>query len=242
MKKLIILLLAAYSLFGQFKFQQSLPDRYTVFQLDRAPIGATSFKDASQYDNAITVTGNTLQSSTQKKFGDGSIYFDGNGDYLTPTQSTLFDFGSGDLTIDFYVYLNNITNLNMLISLNDKLGIGALIFYTNATTGATSFYSSSNGDSWDIVNGGTAGSLSATRWYHIAIIRQSGYFKIYIDGVLSYTSAYSASTLLYGASYPFQLGGRSSNSNWSNCFMQNIRVAKGLARWTTNFTPPNKPY
>jgi len=106
MKKLILLLLVSISLFGQFKFQKSLPDRYTIFLLNSAPYGATSFKDASQYSQTITTAGNVKSTTgtTTIKFGLNSTYFDGTGDYLALPAGSMWDFGTGDFTIDCWVY------------------------------------------------------------------------------------------------------------------------------------------
>jgi len=243
MKKLLILLLASISLSGQFKFQRSLPDRYTVLHIrGNGQSGSTAIPDISYYTNTITAYNGAAISTTQQKFSNSSIYFDGSNDYFNISMNSLFNFGTGDLTVDFLVYLNSLSALNMIVSLLNNQGISALIFYTSATTGATNFYSSSNDVSWDIVNGGSAGSLSVGQWYHVAIIRESGYFKIYIGGSLSYTSSYSSTSLAYDTSFVSQIGGRSAYSNWSNCYMQELRISKGIARWTSNFRPPNKPY
>ena len=74
-------------------------------------------------------------------------------------------------------------------------------------------------------------------WYHIAIVKTSNYYKLFVNGVQIGVDTYStASMRFYSTLY---IGMYGINSGYLfNGFMQNIRISKGIARWTGNFTPP----
>jgi len=66
--------------------------------------GGTTFTDNSSYGRAMTANGNAQTSTAQSKFNGSSGLFDGAGDYLTASASSDFTFGTGDYTIESWVY------------------------------------------------------------------------------------------------------------------------------------------
>ena len=81
-------------------------------------------------------------------------------------------------------------------------------------------------------------------WYHLAITRQSGVVRLFVNGAsltLDLNSNPTATLPDVGAvvSVGKQTG---SISAWLNGYMQDVQVTKGIARWTANFAPPVRPY
>jgi len=242
MKKIIILLFIAVSLFAQFKFQRSLPDRYTVFLLGKSYNGSNTFKDYSQYNNTITTYGDTKQLSTQYKFDNGAIYFDGSGDYLNSTIGDLGNFGTGDFTIDLWVYplgdqnggyigqgSSPVYGSNYGWLVDESFSIGHKFRFVAYTT------------SWGniVVDPNT---ITDNQWYHVAVIRYGNTVKLYKNGIS--VATYNATGKTFRKGTDILNIGCMYNGGYSpeKFYGQYFRITKGIARWTSNFTPPNKPY
>lgn len=108
--KNIILLFIPFILFGQFKFQRCLPDKYTVWELRYNSIINNSFVDFSQYQNTTLTGGAPSYSTNFVYFGNKSIYFSRtNNDYVYASNiPSIFDFGNGEFSFTC-IYVNNYT-------------------------------------------------------------------------------------------------------------------------------------
>jgi len=206
MKKLIILLLTVSSLFGQFKFQQSLPDRYTsmLVRFNNSP--QSTIYDVSQYSNVITNAGTTKTTTANNPvMGLYSGYFDGSTTSLSvPSNNAQLNIGSSDMTIEFWIYFYASTSaaggVFYINYVGDYIGVG---LFTAATSGMYS-YGSTDGSSWNLVPNKTF-TLSGSTWYHIAMTRVSGAWKGYTNGVEVWTDN-SAGAIYYGTDYKLQIG------------------------------------
>jgi hypothetical protein len=174
-------------------------------------------------------------------------YFDGSGDYLTAAGNSAFDFGTGDFTIEFFA--------------NMSLPSAGYVFLLNSTYATTSQGLSVRfGDSGfgyklqvgvDVSSLSTVWSCSLTQaqasnaWLHIAFTRSSGVCRLFVNGVVqNINSGANPST------YPFTSFTDSTNLSSSTGvkigdgvlgYMSNVRVIKGTALYTANFTPPTAP-
>ena len=196
--------------------------------------GATSTTDNSNDNNSVTFVGTAQLSTAQSKFGGSSMLFDGNSDYLTVTNSSFstFNASGATLTIEFWVYFNSISGQQDFV-MNYANSSGGLVIRKNNSGNVLGVNLS--GDGADIT-GTTA--LSAGQWYHIALSGSSGSYKLFLNGTQegsTYTGALGAGSSTYqiGAFY------------WSgslygplNGYLDDIRFTAGLARYTSNFTPP----
>jgi hypothetical protein len=94
-----------------------------------------------------------------------------------------------------------------------------------------------------VTNFGCAPTLTAGNWYHIAVVRSSGVFYTFVNGVSNELTLnfgeYDADLTDLAAVLKF---GQENNNVWLNGHLDEFRVSKGIARWTANFTPPTKPY
>jgi hypothetical protein len=159
-----------------------------------------------------------------------SNYFDGTGDYLTLSSNTAFAFGTGDFTIEGWVYNNNASTGRFVLYATNSIG----------TSGSLAIFQESLSLIYFRIDGGndlttTAPSINA--WNHIAVTRASGTVRIFINGILS-TSATRAQDITQNTPYigDFTTGGYSL----SGC-LSNLRVLKGTALYTAAFTPPTAP-
>lgn len=188
------------------------------------------------YDNAtvtdLETVGNAQINTSIVKYGTGSIAFDGTGDYLVvkdPTGVNDYAFGTGDFTIEMWIYPTAGTS-KMLYDSRVTTGVYPTI-YINASNAIT-FYT--NGA--DRITG-AAPTLNT--WQHIAVVRYSGVTKLYVNGTQSGSSYTDANVYLNAAARPV-IGADGSSLGSQNYagYMDDIRVTKGYARYTTNFTPP----
>ena len=195
--------------------------------------------DATAINNMETV-GNAQVSTAVSKFGGSSMYFDGTGDYLTSNAaSDLYAFGTGDFTIEMWFNLSSVASLQILYdsrpTSTDGLypliyvasGGGSVIWQISAVARIT----------------GTA-TLSTGVWYHIAVSRSSGSTKMFLNGTqIGSTYADTNAYLNSGTTRPF-IGGSSYTAGTLtvNGYIDDLRVTKGVARYTANFTPPTQAF
>jgi hypothetical protein len=193
--------------------------------------------DNSMMNNLETV-GNAQISTTQSKFGGSSMYFDGTGDWLVSPISTSLGMGSGDFTIELWVYATNPTYAQGFFHVNATAISGTVAGYAIGVTaaGAVEYYS-----------GGTyttsSSTVTANTWTHLALVRSTGTVKVYVNGVLptsggSIADSQNVTTALayIGVFYTV------AASNTMTGYINDFRVTKGYARYTTNFTPPTTAF
>jgi hypothetical protein len=229
----------------------------TSVPLTTSSQGATSgdvellclFTNGGIIDNAmmndLETVGNAQISTTQSKFGGSSMYFDGNGDYLTAATTPAQQYGTGNFTIEFWFYKTANGSYNYGDSTGDfflRIGntgftVNSVVISTNNSQQITAFIGY-NGSSWatTIVSSST---FSLDTWYHVALVRAgtgSNQTTLYVNGT-SYGTG-TSSTDLTDASFGTALRiGASSSDRYYNGYIDDLRITKGIARYTSNFTP-----
>jgi hypothetical protein len=170
----------------------------------------------------------------------GSVSFDGSGDYLS-VPSTELKFANADFTIECWIYRNTSSD-GQIYSDRSTSGVGD---WNGLMLGIRSnkvfILASNSGSSWDLnTYATTQGSeVSTLNWRHIALSKSGSTWKVFIDGNLSYTSTLSGSIIQtqsvawigedqYGVVPEF------------NGYISNLRILKGTALYTSNFTPPTR--
>jgi len=168
----------------------------------------------------------------------GSAYFDGTGDYLSVADSPAFDL-PGDFTIEFWVYPLNVSTSPNFVTLGSAAASnnGFLIYYSSGS-GIARFYSNGAG----ILSGSP---MINNQWYHVAVVRSgsgSNNLVMYINGI-SVSTATNTTSFTGIAGNGFCVGAEygAAYSVLGQQYISNIRLVKGTAVYTTNFSPPTAP-
>lgn len=193
--------------------------------------GSATFTDSSPLTLTMTAGGGLI-STTQSKFGGASAYFNGTSRVEAPSSS-VFAVGTGDYTIEFFGYFST-TTIRYLLSTVYTPGV---YFYLSYETGTLTLVTSAASS--------IPASVPVDTWTHVAIVRSSGIASLYINGVSAGTATINNTYGSYGSG-PFYIGGTDSNmsssNQWGLCYIDEFRITKGVARYTTAFTPPTAAF
>jgi hypothetical protein len=186
-------------------------------------------------DNVLETVGNAQISTAQSKFGGSSMYFDGTGDYLITNSSVANSaFGTGDFTVEFWLYTNAGSTTYNVIDWRPPSTQGAYFaFYLSS--GVPVYYTSSA----DRITGGSA--IPATTWTHVAISRSGTSTRMFINGTQSGSTYTDNANYLGVANRPAIGGGGIDTNSLLNGYIDDLRVTK-FARYTSNFTAPTAPF
>jgi len=195
--------------------------------------------------NDLETVGNAQISTTQSKFGGSSMYFDGSGDYLLGPWNPPTDLGAGNFTIEFWMYPTAVgqSSVSYLFNLATNAGYGPILIAQSAGGYGIVLYSSSTGSSWNLASGSSFGTATANDWNHVALTRDGADVRLFLNGVLGTTLNWSTTALLTGSTYRPNIGSGGGVANtFYTGYMQDLRVTKGYARYTTGFTPPTAAF
>ena len=172
------------------------------------------------YAGAASTTGSPTVSTS----GSGSIFFNGSS-YFNYNAQTPFAFGSGDFTIEFWIYYTSTPDV---------------IFDWRQTGGGVSpvptiYYNSGALRYFVGTDQIVGGSLFASTWYHVAICKISNVTKMYINGTQSGSNYSDTNTYLVGSGRPVIAANGSSPGSAGSYYLSNIRFVKGVGVYTGAF-------
>jgi hypothetical protein len=191
--------------------------------------GSTAFTDSSRSAKTVTPVSTAQISTAQSKWGGASALFNGTSDYLTVNSTPSdFAFGTGDFTIEFWMYATDVS-ANRWIYVSQKVG---------QNPGRLEVYYTSSNRLMVVVGGSTiltlASGVTANAWHHIALTRSGTTNRLFLDGG-SMQTATNSDSIVCDSGYPWI--GRYS-SQYFQGYLDDFRVTKGVARYTSSFTPP----
>ncbi len=186
-----------------------------------------TFLDSSTNNFTITRNGNTTQGTFSPFSQTGwSNYFDGSGDYLSAPSSADFGFGTGDFTLECWVYPLASTAQRILFGGGDMNNID--IGFSPANT--FQYYNGSVQD--------TGISAATKQWFHIAVSRTSGTTSVYVNGTRTNNFSDTSST----STRQYYIGGSNTGTNPFNGYISNARIIKGAGIYSgTTITVPTTP-
>ena len=169
--------------------------------------------------------------------GAGYVEFDGTGDYLSIADSADFDFGTGDFTLEFWVYIKTSGQTDVLFVKRNSNAIYAPFMFILFNGDLQARYSTT-GSSWSTTTIKTNANISTNTWHHVVMVRSGSSFTGFYDG--QSVAMTSSSSSLTSNTDDLVIGG-DKNTNYFDGYISNVRVIKGTALYTSNFTPPTKP-
>ena len=190
----------------------------------------TAGLDASNKNLSLTYSTGDQLSNTQKKFGATSLYV---ADNVTISSSDGFNFGTGDFTIEGWFYLTQFNNHFLYDQwAGTSSGAGNNQIYVKSDEGGAIrvYYDGSSKFT-------TTGGFSLNTWTHLAVVRYSNTIKVYFNGTADGTTqSYSGQ---YGKTGTVYIGEQHAGGGGApQMYVDDLRVTKGLARYTSNFTAP----
>jgi hypothetical protein len=206
---------------------------YTVPTAPANPTPATTFlvngMNAGIYDataiNDMETVGDAKVSTAVSKFGGSSMAFDGTGDYLALPSGPQFYFGTGDFTAEAWIYPTG--------------GSGNRAVFSGNITNAFAFYINSTGKIAVAKSGvveiiASTTTISTSTFTHVATTRSGNTFRIFVNGTLEATVTSSQDFTAFNDNRV----GYESGSSYYVGYIDDLRITKGVARYTANFTPP----
>jgi hypothetical protein len=214
--------------------KNSINDDYTVALLHMNGMdGSTAFTDES--GKTWTAYGNAQMDIEQQKFGAASLLLDGNDDYITTPHHSDFDI-SGDFTFDFWVRFDSAISGSIFLMKGDA-NDGWRFYMSSAT--ALKFTNRSAGVNTVQMTSSFAPVVG--QWYHLALTRSGNSFRMFADGV-QLGGVYSDTDPLKNTTFDLRVGAAAESGHPIHGWMDEVRFSNGIARWTSNFTPPTSEY
>lgn len=201
--------------------------------------GSTTITDSSPSPKTVTAFGNAQISTAQSKFGGASIAFDGTGDWLQVPDSNDFTFGSENFTIEAWIYNNTTGQFRHIVGQGNSLGTVAAFYFFKSNTNKLSGLIGSSGGSTVVTS---SADLPLNAWTHVAFVRNGGTLTLYINGAADGATSVTG-IVLNDLSNQVRVGaaGEFTSDTW-NGYIDDLRITKGIARYTANFTPPTAPF
>jgi hypothetical protein len=197
--------------------------------------GSTTITDSSSAGATFTNAGLVTNSSTQVKYGAGSLYFANNGHTLVSPSSSNYAFGTGDFTIEWW---HRVVSPTYVYSYGIFFGLGN---YGSGANIAIGFLGTSIG----VMNQPAGGfSQSTSRgtdgvFHHVALARSSGVTRFFYDGTLIGTTDLTTGSFGNSVLYINRISAYSNSGVNNGLYIDEFRILKGFAAYTASFTPPS---
>jgi hypothetical protein len=169
----------------------------------------------------------------------GSGYFDGTGDYLS-LSSTSLNLGANDFTIETWVYATTTARDFVIGSISNAAGLGSWMVMLNDSQPMRFFCRYNTGTVLDYQVG--SGTFPTNQWVHLAVTRNGANLRIFQNGVQIGTTNTTLSTFsIDNALTNYYVASSSDPSEFYTGYLSGTRVLIGTALYTTTFTPPTAP-
>ena len=228
----------------------------SAFTPPTAPVTAISntslllnFTNAGIIDNSMSnnleTVGNAQISTSVKKYGTGSIYIPsplGQKLKIPPTRDLVF--GTSDFTMECWYYAISKPDVAPCLITNDETASFPTNYWAihdrhNSAANKFSFWAGNANGSAAFLTGTT--NVQNGTWYHVAVTRSGSTFRLFVDGVVEATGTSSAS-LDGDVAKAINIGRSGYADSYMNGYIDDLRITKGKARYTSNFTPPTSAF
>jgi YD repeat-containing protein len=195
--------------------------------------GGTTIVDSSAGPKSLTAAGDARTSTTQARFGASSAAFDGSGDYWFAPHSGDFSIQAGDFTVEAWVYRAVGGAQHYILSKRSLSASNGWELRITASNTLQFFYT-----------GGSAlastASVPSGTWVHVAATRSGSTVRLFIGGVQSGSATFSNGT--ENTADTLKIGVGNDLSGGFNGYIDEVRITKGVARYTGSFTVPTTSF
>jgi YD repeat-containing protein len=205
--------------------------------------GAKAFIDNSASGRTPSLVGGPVLSMTERKFGSSSISFNGATDALSYGNDSGLNLATGDFTIEAWVYLTSLATSRTILQKDQTYGatVTSYALLVEKTGGLSCQVGTGSGSSYSQWFKSAGGLISAGAWHHVACTRQGTTIRLFVDGALAQTGTQTGTPTDGGK--PLTIGrfpaGGGTADGWMAGYIDDLRITKGLARYTEAFTPPD---
>lgn len=209
--------------------------------------GSTAFTDSAG-GKTVTVVGAAAHSTAQQKFGASSISLPGSDDALSLPAGADWAFGTGDFTVDIWVFPTADASVNAVTRTIIGNGSGAGQWELRAGHAGNNYFTFGSSSSYDLLQ--YASTFTKNAWTHLAVVRESGVLGLLVAGVVRDRTTTGVD--LSSTAKDLHIGdsaGYPANPDFAG-YVDEVRIIKGTAAWPLGgksvgdavFTPPSAPY
>ena len=209
----------------------------SVHYFDLIATGSTVTIMLIANNNGVVYFDNVSFRKTDGNSIGGSVHFDGS-DYLAVTPTNQFEFGGTEFTIEMWVNIaatSSVCGTFFSKGNNNSVGTEFISLQTTGNNTIPGFFFRSGSA---LVSGP---SLELNKWYHLAVTRSGNTFRLFVDGKLV-DSATNSNDLAIGVTGGVSVGAQSydlsANTRKFIGSLSNVRILKGTALYTSDFTVP----
>lgn len=193
--------------------------------------GSTSMVDSSS-DYTATASSGAQLSTAQSKFGGSSLSLTGTASVVAIPDDPLLRFGNyGDCTLEAWVMSTN-NSQNGVVFSKEPTNASPVTEFQYLTGSWKIFFDSATAG----IN--VASGVAVNTWMHVALVRKSGVWTLYQNGVALAT--FTGGTF-GNNNQPFRIGNWGGLVNQFQGYIDEVRLSP-VARYTANFTPPSAPF
>lgn len=199
--------------------------------------GSTVFTDYSVPRKVVTAHGTARVSTTQSKWGGGSLLLGGAGDYLSAPADAAYTFGTGDFTVEAWIKTTTPSEKVLV----DQYLTNAPSWQLSIQGGRLSWYERSNSLAGGYSLVGTK-TVNDGAWRHVAATRAASVLRFFVDGVQDGSASLVTN---YSATAPLGVGAQVATRNPTYDLpggLAGVRITRGVARYTAIFQPPTAPH
>jgi len=182
--------------------------------------------------SAAGTSGTSQLDTAEKVFGSASLRNPGTYNYISTPFNAAFFPGTGNFTIDFRFRFYTTPGGN-----NPFCQIGTypyeIAIYSSTVNLYVKIFSASYSFAW---------AASASTWYHVAVTRQAGTLRAWVNGTQIGTDQSNSTNITYTSGTTWIGHTYYTSDNDANGWFDEFRLSNGIARWSTTFTPPFYEY
>lgn len=192
--------------------------------------------------HVVTLNGNVARSATQSKFGGYSAYFDGSGDYITVQDSADWCFYDDDWSIEAWIYPTTSDAIRSIVVQRIATDVTQHWVFRLLANNTLAFTATAANTPVTSVTSST--TVQANMWTHVAAVRSAGHVSLLVNGVNSTTVVIDTTATYSDMACPLVIGRGYSDVDVYNFtgYIDDLRITKGVARYTANFAVPTEAF